>query len=88
MIALSATSRAVVDAAARRAARALAGTTTPATVGIDVALGAVGSIRDVAVGDTGALYELDRLDAATIAEAMIDAAGVARSGPRAWRRVA
>jgi hypothetical protein len=87
MTQLSSTSLSRVEAEARRAARRLAGAAAPITIGIDVSLGAGGSIRGVSVGDGGPLYELDRLDPETIAGAMFDAARVARSGPRAWRRI-
>lgn len=86
-MALSSRSLATIEHAARRAARLLDGVVAPVTLGIDVELGTHGAVRGVTVGESGPLYELDRLDAATIAEAMVDAAGVARSGPRSWRRV-
>lgn len=87
MNSLSSTTLNRIEAAARRYAQFFEGFATPATIGIDVQLGTSGSIRGVAIGAGGALYELDALDASTIAEAMVDAAGVARSGPRAWRRI-
>lgn len=87
MMQLSATSLAAIDTAARRAARRFVGAPVPITLAIDVQLGAHGAVRGATLGEGGLLYELDRLDASTIAEAMVDAAGVARSGPRAWRRI-
>lgn len=87
MAQLSSSSLSRVETAARRYARFFEGFSVPATLGIDVTFGAGGSVRSVALGDVGARYELERLDAETIAEAMIDAAGAARSGPRNWRRL-
>lgn len=87
MIPLSTTSLATIGAAARRAARLLNGVAAPVTLGVDVTLTSRGAVSGVTVGEGGPPYELDRLDAATFAEAMIDAAGAVRSGPRAWRRV-
>lgn len=84
---LSSTTLNRIETAARRYARFFEGFAVPATLGIDVQLGAGGSIRSVALGADGALYELDRLDAETITGAMLDASRVVQEGDKSWRRI-
>lgn len=88
MAQLSTRSLATIEAAARRAARQLAGAVVPAIVGIDVQVSDRGAILGVSVGsNVGPDYKLYDLEPGTIRGAILDALDHATHGPRNWRRL-